>query len=326
MEEYNLEHISRLGFPTSLRQGEATIDDIAYHAILRQRLHPNTVKKRMTQLRYMINHPVPINIEHPTFENWIKHIDYREQIENAGACAIQNEWHTIRMVLKAYGIEIWPYKPPGRPRKKAKKLPLPDTVRKMIQYPYTENKELNRHLQYLILHTFMLGLRNPSETCELKLNDVDLKKGTIIITEPKKYGNTREIAPEPQIMTGKNCKSLKYWIDNIRPKYENQHSKNYLYITLSGTPFSKPYLRKYLSKHIKPHFPEYHPYISRHWAATAKLIEEYIENKHWNRNRVQNWLGHDKETTTNTYISQAETYLRLAPYNWFKRVLNKPRK
>ncbi len=37
--------------------------------------------------------------------------------------------------------------------------------------------------------------------------------------------------------------------------------------------------------------------------------------------RVQHWLGHDNQKTTDTYIQLAEAYLQTAPYDWFKRVL-----
>lgn len=333
LQKLNFEHVSRLGFPTRLNMGEATIDDVAIHGYLRQRLKKSTVINRIRCLTRMQQHIIPINIQHPEYTQWINHIDYREQIEEAGPAAIRNEWQAMTMLLESYGIPYgkgttWTYKPPTLPKYQAVNIPLPDTVKKMITHPYTENKDLNKHIHYLLLATFMIGLRNPSETALLKTTDVNLETGTITITEPKKYNSTRTIAPEPQYMNGRNCKSMKYWIENTRNKYTTQHSDDYVFITYKdGKPFTKQYLRMYLYKHINLYFPDYKPYVSRHWAATAKLIKEYIESKgHWNKNRVQNWLGHDKEDTTNHYIKHAETYLQLAPYDWFYRVLNRPKK
>jgi len=61
----------------------------------------------------------------------------------------------------------------------------------MIHYPYTNNKENNLHLQYLITATYMLGMRNPSETVILKTTDVNLEDGIVTIIEPKKNNSTK---------------------------------------------------------------------------------------------------------------------------------------
>ena len=148
MLRYNLEHVSRLGFPIRLLQGEATIDDIAIHAILRQRLQQSTVNKRITTLQRLQNHVILIDIHQPDYEQWIKHSDYREQIENAGASALRNEWQAITMLLESYGIPYgkgttWNYKPPTLPKYHAVNIPLPDTVRTMIKHKYTDDKDMN---------------------------------------------------------------------------------------------------------------------------------------------------------------------------------------
>jgi integrase len=315
-------NFNRLNCPITLNPQESTFDDVAIHALLRQRLSPSTVKKRMRYARFMENHLVAVDFRNPTFENFIRHADYREQIENAGASALANEWKTMKTFLKSYGMQIWDYRPPTQPKSKAKKLPFPDQVHRMIHYSYSKDKYVNSLIQYILLHTFMIGWRNPSETCIMKTTDVDIDNGLITITESKKYGSTRVIAPESIMMTGKNVKSFKYLIDNIRPTVENQYSNDFLYLKPNGKPFdSKEQLRMFLNRHVKSVFPGYSPYISRHWCATGLLIKEYIKTKHWNRNRVQNWLGHENENQTNTYVRSAEQYMRIAPYDWFKRVL-----
>jgi len=315
--------ITRLGFPTILTPGQATLEDIQLHAILRQRLSPTTAHNRITTLQRITNHPSPINLADPTLEQWIRHSDYREQIENA-THALHNEWKAIRTLLKAYNIPIWNYQPPTLPGRQRRTIQKPETIRQMIHTRYTGQKHIDTHLQYILLATYMIGLRNPSETALLQTTDVDLDIGIITITEPKKRGSTRDVYPTPQYMTGRNCKSLRNWIDHIRPRYTSQHSQEALFITLQGHPFTKNYLRKYLTENIKPKYPEYQPYLCRHWAATAKLIQEYITTKNWNKPRVQRWLGHEHETTTDTYISQAENYLRRYPFDWFHHVLKKP--
>jgi integrase len=322
MQELNLQHVNRLEIPLALNPQESTFDDVGIWAIYRGRLSKSTVQKRLATAKFMETHPQPVDFRNPTYENWIRHSDYREQLEGA-TTALYNEWKTMKMFLAAYNIPIWNYRPPLQPKSKAVKLPMPDTVKQMIRHDYSKNRYENKLTQYLLTHTFMLGWRNPSETTQLKTTDVDLETGLILVTETKKRYSTRLIAPFSTIMTGKNTKSMKYWIDNIRPQVETQYSKDALYLKPNGYPFTPEQLRSFLNRHVKVAFPEYRPYVSRHWCATALLIKEYIESKHWNKNRVQNWLGHENESTTNTYIKHAEQYLRLAPYNWFKHVLRR---
>jgi len=322
MQELNLQHINRLEIPLALIPQESTFEDVAIWAIYRQRLSKSTVIKRMTTAKFMETHHVPVDFRNPTYENWIRHSDYREQFEGATS-ALRNEWKTMKMFLAAYNMPIWSYRPPVQPKSKAVKLPMPDKVRQMIHHDYSKDKYKNRLLQYLLTHTFMLGWRNPSETTQLKTKDVDLETGLVLITETKKRYSTRLIAPSDVMMTGRNIKSMKYWLENIRPQVETQYSKDALYLKPNGDPFTAEQLRSFLTRNIKPVFPEYHPYVSRHWCATGLLIKEYIESKHWNKNRVQNWLGHENESTTNAYIKSADQYLRLAPYDWFQRVLRR---
>jgi len=325
MEKLSLDHISRLGLPTQLIPGQATLDDIELHMIYRLRHSPSTAHKRKNLLKNIAEHPMPVHIDNPQYEDWIRHSDYREQIEGCNS-ALHNEWKAIRDLLQAYQIPIWNYKPPSKTIHKYRNIPHPNTVHNMIHHKYSEDNDKNRHIQYILLATFMIGLRNPSETCLLTLDDIQLDNNIIIITEAKKQHSRRATTTEPQYMTGNNCKSMKYWIDNIRPRYSNRHSNNSLFITLNGKPFTKEYLRKYLADTIQPHYPEYYPYCSRHWSATAKLIQEYLQTGHWNKSRVQHWLGHDNQKTTDTYIQLAEAYMNTAKYDWFKRVLKTQKK
>ena len=70
--------------PITLDSENATFDDIAMHALFRQRLSPGTVERNIRYMRFMEKHEVPINFRNPTFENFIHHADYREQIEGKG--------------------------------------------------------------------------------------------------------------------------------------------------------------------------------------------------------------------------------------------------
>ena len=87
----SIEKYSRLDCPIKLNSQESSFDDVALHALLRQRLSKSTIEKRMRYARFMEKHPCPINFRTPTYENFIRHMDYREQIEQAGASALSHE-------------------------------------------------------------------------------------------------------------------------------------------------------------------------------------------------------------------------------------------
>jgi len=109
MEEYLnviLKKINRTDFPITLDPSNATFEEVAIHAILRQRLKKSTVVKRITYARFMELHNVPVDFRKPTYENFIRHMDYREQMESAGYGALGREWDTMKTFLRAYGISI----------------------------------------------------------------------------------------------------------------------------------------------------------------------------------------------------------------------------
>ena len=332
MEDYLneiLNRITRTDFPIRLIPGQATFEDIAIHAILRQRLKNSTVAKRMTYARFMETHKVPVNFRNPHYENFIRHMDYREQIEHAGYGALGREWDTMKMFLKAYGIPLinWPYKPPSRPAYTVKTVPFPDQVNTFLHLTFSSDDYENALIQYLLTHNFVIGWRIPSEPAVMKTTDVKIdgkNRGYIKITEPKKNNSTRYVTPEA-IMTNRRRKSFKNWLDVWRPKVENQHSKDFLYLTPEGKPFSKEMLRMFLNRKaaplIKQVFPEYHNYIARDFVAIGRLIRTKIQYKAFDEFEVKDWLGHTKIQTTMTYIKEAKHYFRLAPYDWINRVL-----
>jgi len=88
---YDLTNIKRTDFPITLDPKTATFHDVAIHALLRQRLSQNTVKKRMSTAKFMETHTRPIDFRNPSYENFINHMDYREQIEKTGKRMENNE-------------------------------------------------------------------------------------------------------------------------------------------------------------------------------------------------------------------------------------------
>lgn len=324
---YDLKNIKRTDFPITLDPKTASFTDVAIHASLRQRLSKSTIESRLSTARFMETHPQPINFRNPTYENFIAHMDYREQVENAGPCALQNEWKTMRMFLKSYGIKIWTYKPPSTPTYTANIIPFPDQVYKILNFTYSKDSYENALIQYLLTHNFIVGWRFPSEPAEMKTTDVNIERGYITITEPKKHNSTRNLSPE-EIMTNRRRKSFKNWVDSWRPKVENQHSQEYLYLRPDGHPYSRDQLRQLLNRKAKPLidtvFPEYYNYCSRHFAAVSRLIRTKLQYNSFDVYEVRDWLGHTKIETTMGYIKDAKHYYVLAPYDWVHRVLKAP--
>lgn len=173
----NIRSFNRLNCPITLDPKNSTFDDVAIHAILRQRLSKNTVDIRLRYARFMENHQTPVDFRNPNYENFIRHTDYRKQIEQAEQSALSHEWKTMKTFLKAYRIPQtdWNYRPPACP--KARIIPLPESVHKMIHYKYSKNKYVNALIQYTLLHCFTIGWRNPSETCVMTVDDVKLDEG-----------------------------------------------------------------------------------------------------------------------------------------------------
>ncbi len=327
MDYEKLKQISRFNCPIVLNPSEATFDDVALHALLRQRLSPGTVEKRMRYARFMEKHVVPVDFRNPSFENFIRHMDYREQVEGASPHALAHEWKTMRMFLNAYGIPRWPYKLPPTPSSHKRILPFPGTVVKFFSYQYSDDKYENALYQYLFFHGFTLGVRIPSELVALKVSDVIFEDGHayLTITERKKHDSQRTVVPEKAIMTSKVHKSMKNWIDKWRPKVENQYSGDALYLQPSGKPFSNDKLRTKLSRHGKKVWKHFSPYDMRHWCAVARLIKSKVETGNFDVYTVRNFLGHEMISSTQKYIRYAEQYYRQLPEDWISLVL-KPRR
>lgn len=333
MEDYLdviLQKFNRIDFPITLNPKTASFNDIAIHALLRQRLAKGTIMRNMRYARFMEKHICPINFRKPTYENFIRHMDYREQFDfkdGRGHGALRHEWQTMKMFLKAYGIPKWDYKPPTVPTYKVIPIPFPEQVHKMINLKYSKDSYENALIQYILCHNFIVGWRPPSEPAIMKVSDVkidDCNRGYLKITEPKKRYSTRNITPE-EIMSNKRRKSFKNWIDAWRPKVENQYSEDYLYLKPNGKPFTSETLRMLLNRKasplIKTVFPEYYNYTSRHFCAIARLIRTKIETKHYDAYDVRDWLGHTKIETTMNYLKDAKHYYQLAPYDWINRAI-----
>jgi len=319
----------KLDCPIVLNQKTATFEDIKLHAELRQRLKHTTIEKYLRYVRFMQHHKISIDFNNIDYTQFIRHMDYRERVENATPDALRHEWKVMKMILKAYNIDNWSYRPPPGPKPAVRILPFPETVNKFFNYRYSKDLYKTRLYQYLFFFGFLVGVRPPSEIVELKVSDVyfeDNGRSYLIVTEPKKYKSRRVVIPEKQILINPNSKSLKNYIDIWRAKVENQNSGDALFLRPDGKPFTTECLRGNLSKYGKKVWPHFRPYDMRHWCAVARLIKNKVETKYFDVYQVKNWLGHDKMGTTEDYIKYAEQYYREYPVDWISKAMRNRKK
>jgi len=319
----------RMEIPIHLTPETATLEDIKIHAITQQYLNPNTVQKRITYLKFMENHVIPINLRKPDKNNFLMHIRYRLFYEQppAGVFAIRHEWEAMRMLLRSYGIRPWDIRLPPCPKHRKRNIPLPDIAHEFWHYKYYKNRYKRKLFQYMYFTGFLLGMRPPAEIANLHTYDIQFlrnKKAILTITEDKKHKSQRQIPLSFQLASDPLHKSLKNWIDSWRSKVENRSSDDYLFIQHNGRPFTNKYLGRLLSENGKKVWKHYQPYCMRHWNAIAKLIQTKIKTGSYQPYTVKNWMGHETIKTTEEYIKYAEQYYELAPYSWIQRVLRHP--
>jgi integrase len=310
---------NRLNCPITLDPKTSTFEDVRLNAFLRQRLDPSTIEKRLRYARFMENHIVPVDFRNPNYANFIRHMDYREQEENATSQALRHEWKTMTMFLKAYGIaDNWvKYRAPHYTPNSDIVIPYPEIVNKFFSYDYSEDPYETKLYQYLFFAGFTIGMRPPSELANLDLDDItiDGERGSITITETKKHGKRRTLIPERFILISPNKKSLKNYIDKWRPKVDTGN-ETALFLTPRGKRFTPDYLRGRLSLHGNKIWNGFHPYTMRHWCATARMIE-------WDYNidRVGSWLGHSHVDMTRRYVHMAEEYYKQDQGSWLNRAI-----
>ena len=178
---------------------------------------------------------------------------------------------------------------------------------------------LRSTLIHLILPAFTLATYAIGLTIRMTRSTMIevLEEGYITVHEPKKYGSTRQVYLEESFLTGKTRMSLKNYVDHLRPKFESQYSKDYLFIVpATGKPYVRSYLHILLSKLGKQVYPEFQPYSMRHWAAVSMIIKGWLEKHPDPLRYTQRFLGHEERGTTEIYITQAEELFRQYPYNW----------
>jgi integrase len=321
--------------PNEYNSQEELFYAVCNHASDEQRKQESTIEhiERYARLMSSKDQPFPIDFFNLSYTQYRFHMKWYEKtyynpLTGENYYGIKHRKDTILTFVNAYDMDIreWNrYRLPPKPVKKQILIIPPDIVHDIINYQFfNKDPDINKLIQYLHAHNFWIGWRVPSEPCIMTIDKLyDFKRPFITITEKKKHNTTRPVYLEDAILTGRTRKSLKNYVDKIRPKFESQYSKDFLYITPSeGKPFTPRYMGKLLSKTGKMVYPDYYPYCSRHWCATARLIQKWIEKHHDPLEFVKNFLGHDEQKTTETkYVRHAEEYFRRYNFDWIKRTL-----
>jgi len=296
---------------------------------------PNTIKTRIRHAQNMAKHSIyPVDWFKFEPEQIINQLIYRQTVEykqlqektgnpTYGFTQLNNFWKTVRTFSQAYGIDVsyWGWSPPSRPEPQVKIVPRPITVNQLIHYWYCSDRYENALIRTILTVGFQSGVR-PGELLTIKVNDVKLNEGYILITEQKKKHRERQIWLEDDVLNRRQQNSLKNYIEIWRPQVITGPSRDILFLQKNGKPFpSEDALRMYLAPFVKPVWKDFKPKIMRDWCAIARLIRTKIETKKWDTRTVKNALGHKYESTTENYIRYAEEYYRKDPYDWLRAVL-----
>lgn len=291
----------------------------------------SSIDHNIKYLQNMIkkDQPFPINLLEPNYTQYIYHMTWYKNTKyhpqtGKNWYALKMKKQAMEMYLKACGIPIdyFHYDLPTRPPDKPIEFPNPKTATKIVKAIYYKNKKTNYLIQFMHLYNFIIGCRPPSETACITIDDLDFDECTLIHEQAKKNHELRKVFVDPVFMKGKTRKSIKNYLDYHRDDYTTQYSKNYLFVSpWDGRPFNPPNLGKLLNTTASKIYPKWYPYMARHWCATGRLIEAYLEHDPDPIKRVQDYMYHDKRKNTEKYTKHARDYYKKYPFNWFNYIL-----
>lgn len=312
---------TRKKIPIKLTPGNATKEDIRLNAKYRQRLSDSTIER---YFRYAFNvmagSPVPYNPMKPDYEQFVRHMDYREEYEKATREALRHARDATQMFNYAFGLPKYQYNLPSRGPKKTLIIPFPEIVREFWHYQYPVDPYSRRLYQYMFFFGFLVGLRAPNELVELKTSNIIFNpngSATVTIVEPKKNYSERTLILPAEIATSRQQKSLLQWMTSWRPKTDADE----LFVREDGRPLNIRSIGHELSRNGKLVWEHYHPYVMRHWAAIARIIDTKIDGGKFDSEVIMDWLGHDEPSTTRVYVKHAAQYYNVASYSWIRSVL-----
>ncbi len=139
----------------------------------------------------------------------------------------------------------------------------------------------------ILLFFYATGLR-VSELINLKISDIYFDAGLIrVITK----GSKMRLVPVSLDVLNK----IKNYMANIRSRYTKSDSKDYLFISRKGKPFTRAAIWKIIKQESRAKGFDLHPHSLRHLYATH-LLENGANIK-----IIQELLGHSSLNTTQRY-------------------------
>lgn len=150
----------------------------------------------------------------------------------------------------------------------------------------------------ILLFFYATGLR-VSELINLKISDIYFDTGLIRVTGK---GSKMRLLPISYGVLDK----IKSYIANTRSAHLNNYSKDYLFISKRGRPFTRAAIWKIIKLESKAKGFDLHPHSLRHLYATH-LLENGANIK-----IIQELLGHTSITTTQRYTFVSDEALNKA--------------
>lgn len=302
----------------------------------RARLSPGTIEKYIGSLKGMASDPVlPLDPRNPSHIDFIDHMDYLEEVQKKKHDALNNRWKAWKILLKSYGIPYgegttYQYSPPPKMGKRIDRDLIPPEKVHALLYERRLARDEYTHqlLRHILAFSFFVGPRFPSEVCLLKLEDVDLHAGSIVITEKKKHYRKRKVFPLFQVINSRSHPSLRNYIEHWRIKVDPEGKQDALFLWKNGRPVSSEYLRNLVRRTVKPVWFDFSPYDCRRWSATAHLIESRLKTGVYDVKKVSFLLGHENPRTTSIYTRLADAYFETdrngGGKGWIRRALRTP--
>lgn len=294
-------------------------------------LRASTIARRLSYLHLMADRqqPFPIDFFNPNYTQYIYHMTwYKENKYNPETgknfYGLKQRKETFETYLDAVGISrgFFHYTLPEYPQEKPICYPNPNIAFDITRYPFFKDKDENRLYQMIHLYNFVVGPRPEAEDCILKIDNINWDDCIITYPQPKRKYKIREIFIEESFINGRTRKSLRNYVDHLRPKFISQYSGDYLFISpKTGKPFTTDYLRKQLTKTGKMVYPVFYPYMARHFCATGRLIKCYLERDPDPIKTVQDFMDHYSRKNTERYTQKAKQFYAKYNFNWFQRLL-----
>ena len=150
----------------------------------------------------------------------------------------------------------------------------------------------------ILLFFYATGVR-VSELINLKISDIYFDAGLIRVTGK---GSKMRLLPISLDVLDK----VKHYITNIRSLYTNNYSKDYLFISKKGKPFTRAAIWKIIKLESRAKGFDLHPHSLRHLYATH-LLENGANIK-----TIQELLGHASLNTTVKYTLVTDKTLNKA--------------